>query len=99
MPADNEASTADDGAPRFQIELLSRNHEQAGFSCGNDSLDRFLHERVCNGAKRDLATAYVLVSTLSPRKVLGYYSLSMTRIGADELPQELKEVPAFSRNR
>jgi purine nucleosidase len=89
MPADNEVSTADDGAPRFRIELLSRNHERAGFSCGNDSLDRFLHEHVFNGAKRDLATTYVLVSTLSPRKVLGYYSLSVTRIRADELPQEL----------
>lgn len=71
---------------RYQIEPLTRNHDRSRFRCGKEPLDRFLQTQVFDWIGRDLARPFVLVATDDPARVLGYYTLSVTRIEAVDLP-------------
>ena len=86
--ADDDASRTAARAP-YRIERLTSGHDRSQFASGNESLDRPCREHVQSWQKRHLATTYVLVSSLEPTKVLGYYSLSMTNIRPGQLPSDL----------
>jgi GNAT superfamily N-acetyltransferase len=89
MELQSEASAEDSDEPLYWIEQLTSQHERATFACGNETLDRFLREQALSWQKRDLATTYVLVSNVQPFTVQGYFSISMTRIVASDLPAEV----------
>lgn len=78
-----------DDAPLYEIVPLTRAHVRADFSCGKEPLDRFIRDQVFDWMGRALASTYVLVSTAMPTRVLGYFTLSMTRIDAGDLPSRL----------
>ena len=70
----------------YRIEPLTKDHERADFRSGKEPLDRFIRDQVFDWIGRKLAQVYVLVSSDRPHRVLGYYTLSMTRIDAGDLP-------------
>jgi GNAT superfamily N-acetyltransferase len=78
-----------------RIESLDKSHERAGFSCGAEPLDRYLHHQARQDAEKRVAAPFVLVDPPSAR-VLGYYTLSSSVVDAQELPTELaKKLPRY----
>lgn len=78
------------------IQSLRGDHNSAGFSCGNSSLDRYLKEQAGQDLRRGCATPFVLLSERGDTKVLGYYTLSSYGIDVGELPSEVtKKLPRY----
>ena len=79
----------------FCIELLAPHHDKAAFSCGNEQLDRYLHATATQDKKRNIAIPYVIYDK-ARQKIIGYYTLSMSGINLEELPQDLaKKLPKY----
>jgi len=78
----------------YRIESLAEHHRRQEFSCGNESLDRFLHQIAGQHGRRGYARTYVLVTTAEPDRVLGYYAISPAEIDLVNLPPEIaKKLP------
>ena len=78
-----------------KIEPLGRIHDRAAFSCGSDELDTYLRERASQEARKQISTSFVLVED-GGNSVIGYYSLSATRILLDDLPEKTaKKLPRY----
>jgi GNAT superfamily N-acetyltransferase len=77
--------------PDLKIEALASHHDRDGFSCGVDSLDRYLHAQAGQDVRRRANGVFVLVAADAVETVLGYYTLCAT-----SLPQG--DVPAAARN-
>jgi predicted GNAT family N-acyltransferase len=78
----------------YQVQPLGSRHDRAAFSCGVESLDRYLQRQARQDSERKLATIFVLTSDGST--IAGFYSLSAQTIMADELPAPLaSKLPRF----
>jgi hypothetical protein len=73
--------------PEFTIEPLGKNQDRATFSCGVESLDRYLKQQASQDARKKVAVPFVLVT--SERRIAGYYTLSSAALKGDDLPPEL----------
>ncbi len=72
------------------VEPLQKDkHHRLGFSCGQESLDRFMHEHAHQAAAKGLSKTYVAVDEADESAILGYYTVTTTRIEAGELPATL----------
>lgn len=79
----------------FCLELLEKHHDRKAFSCGNKQLDRYLHDLATQDKKRNIAISYVIVER-ERKKIIGYYTLSMSSINLESLPQNLvKKLPKY----
>jgi predicted GNAT family N-acyltransferase len=79
----------------FEIELLASHHDKTAFSCGNEQLDRYLHATATQDKKRNIAIPYVIFDK-DRQKIIGYYTLAMSSINLEELPQDLsKKLPKY----
>lgn len=73
------------------IEALDpKRHDRRSFSCGVAALDTFLQEKARKESP-DLSLTFVLTCSEQPGTILGYYSLSATKLEAGDLPLELKK--------
>jgi predicted GNAT family N-acyltransferase len=86
----------------FCIELLAPHHNRAAFSCGNDQLDRYLHSVANQDKKKNIAIPYVIFDALAKptrgnrQTIIGYYTLSMSGINLEELPEQIaKKLPKY----
>ena len=75
--------------PRFRVDPLGH-HDRATFSCGVESLDRYLKQQAGQDLRRRLAAVFVLVDTAQPdpAAVIGYYTLSAFAVDASAVPSE-----------
>jgi GNAT superfamily N-acetyltransferase len=72
------------------VESLQRDkHHRLGFSCGREPLDRFIHEHAHQAAAKGLSKTYVAVGENDETTILGYYTVTTTRIVAGELSETL----------
>lgn len=78
-------------APIYAVEALASRHDRAGFACGNDDLDRYLHELVGQDERRDVTRAFVLIAVDAPATILGYYTLSAAELLLADLPEEMRK--------
>jgi GNAT superfamily N-acetyltransferase len=79
-----------------RIEPLSDTHNRAAFSCGVDSLDKYLQVQAGQDAKRRVAATFVMISEEEPDHILGYYTLSSNAIDPGELaPAIRKKLPPY----
>jgi GNAT superfamily N-acetyltransferase len=76
--------------PDLRIEPLAAHHDRGAFSCGIDSLDRYLRSQAGQDVRRRANGVFILVSVDAAETVLGYYTLC-----AASLPQG--DVPAAAR--
>lgn len=62
----------------FDLELLSDQHDRAGFHCGAGSLDRYLRETARGHLTKGVSITRVLVErgAQPPKPVLGYFTLT-----------------------
>ncbi len=85
--------------PKFIIEPLDKKkHNRAAFSCGQESLDRYLKERANQEVKKQVAAVYVLTS--DGKTIAGYYTLSQYSVEAGEIPSDLMHdlhLPRYDR--
>jgi GNAT superfamily N-acetyltransferase len=79
----------------FAIEPLEKRHERAAFRCGNQELDLYFQRQVNQDKKRNLAVPYVALD-LKKSAIIGYYTLSMSGINLEILPQATaKKLPRY----
>ena len=80
----------------WRVEPLGKIHDRAAFSCGNESLDRYLKNQATQDARRRVAAPFVLVAESEPRTILGYYTLSSFGIDLGDLPEAMvRKLPRY----
>lgn len=82
----------------LQIELLSkRRHLRSQFSCGKESLDRYIRQQASQDLKRRVATVFVLIDT-PDFNILAYYTLSSYTVDIGVLNDDFaKHLPRYPR--
>jgi predicted GNAT family N-acyltransferase len=65
-------------------------HDRSSFHCGVPELDRYLHTRAGQDAKRKVAAPFVMID--EARRILGYYTLSAYGIKLTELPPGMQKM-------
>lgn len=82
--------------PDLRIEALAPHHDRDGFSCGVDSLDRYLRTQASQDVRRKANGVFVLVEPERPDVVLGYYTLCATGLPQGDVPAAArKHVPRY----
>jgi GNAT superfamily N-acetyltransferase len=76
-------------APRLVFAPLGREHDRAGFTCGEAALDEYLKFRANQDVKRNIARVFVATPPESS-EIVGYYSLGAAAIAFDQIPDELR---------
>lgn len=80
---------------RFVIEPLGKKHKRAGFSCGNERIDRYFREAVSQDVKRNYATCFVAREAATDRAA-GFYTLSSSTVPLTNVPVELaRKLPRY----
>jgi GNAT superfamily N-acetyltransferase len=80
----------------WQIEPLRKSHDRSRFACGVPALDDYLARFARQNHESGIAKTFVAVVPGSPRRVLGYYSISAGAIERDNLPANAaKRFPNF----
>lgn len=83
--------------PLYATVPLGPQHNRTDFSCGTESLDRYLKQQSSQDVKRKIAQAFVRCAG-DTEDVIGYYTLSMTAIELDSLPAALsRRLPRYPR--
>jgi GNAT superfamily N-acetyltransferase len=78
----------------YIIEVL-KSYDRKSFDCGEDTLNRYFHERSRQDIKRKLNQVFVCIEAGKSR-VIGYYTLAATTIEAAKLPQaHAKYLPKY----
>ena len=76
--------------------LLNDNHDRRGFTCGVESLDRYLKTQAGQDVRRKANAVFVLSLEAEPVRVLGYYTLCAMAISQGEVPEAArKHIPRY----
>jgi GNAT superfamily N-acetyltransferase len=80
---------------RFTVLRLNAQHNRSDFSCGEPSLDRYLHQQASQDVRRRISAVYVLLDH-QESLIAGYYTLSATSIQFPDLPEtETRRLPRY----
>src|SRR5512146_2225341 len=80
----------------LHIVPLGELHDRARFTCGVESLDRYLKTQAGQDVRRKANAVFVLASESEPKLVLGYYTLCAMAISQGEVPEVArKRVPRY----
>jgi predicted GNAT family N-acyltransferase len=81
---------------KFKFETLSKDFARDDFDCGIESLNDFLRRYALQNLKKNISVTVVAVSEENPKKILGYYSVSMAQVNFKNLPTDLaKGIPRY----
>lgn len=76
------------------IEHLSKHHDRKGFDCGDKKLNDFLQKHARQHAEREISRTFVLTDDANPKKILGYYTLTVCEVIPGDIPDaRLKRYP------
>ena len=75
----------------YKIELLSRAHDREGFDCGSEPLNAYFRQTARQHTERGISRTFVMVEEGAgePRSVLGFFTLNICQIRADQLLPDL----------
>jgi len=80
----------------LRVEALGAGHDRAGFSCGVESLDRYLKTQASQDVRRKANAVFVLVEASVPSVVLGYFTLCATALAQGDVPDEARKyIPRY----
>ena len=80
----------------LRIAPLNDTHDRSGFTCGVESLDRYLRTQAGQDVRRKANAVFVLSQEAEPERVLGYYTLCAMAISQGEVPDAArKHVPRY----
>lgn len=74
----------------FDVQSLDRSHDRKSFSCGIDSLDKYLRQHAGQDKRNKVSVTYVLLDK-TKQKIAGYYTLSSAAVELMALPDEIKK--------
>jgi GNAT superfamily N-acetyltransferase len=78
------------------IAPLGDAHDRAGFTCGVESLDRYLQTQAGQDVRRRANGVFVLTDKVAPDRVLGYYTLCATALPPSGVPEAArKHIPRY----
>jgi GNAT superfamily N-acetyltransferase len=79
------------------IRRLEESDEVAGFDCGDEPLNTYLHRHAwTNQRKISIGVTYVAVDDSAPRSVLGYFTLATSSVPRDRLPKKyIRGLPPY----
>jgi GNAT superfamily N-acetyltransferase len=71
-----------------RIELLDLAHDRAGFDCGVEALNRYLHQIARQHIAKGISKTFVLIDepAATPRPVLGYFTISLCQVIGAQVP-------------
>lgn len=72
-------------------ERLGSHHGREAFACGEEALDRYLHQQARQDADRNLGVTYVAAEQPGDAAIHGYYTLTMSCVQPETVPE--KRVP------
>jgi GNAT superfamily N-acetyltransferase len=82
--------------PDLSIEPLGPHHDREGFSCGVDSLDRYLRTQASQDVRRKANGVFILAELDKPDVVLGYYTLCATGLAQGDVPAAARKyIPRY----
>jgi predicted GNAT family N-acyltransferase len=80
----------------LQVQPLAKHHDKNGFSCGVDSLDRYLKTQAGQDMQRKANGVFILTALAEPSRIIGYYTLCATSISQGDVPDEArKHIPRY----
>ena len=76
--------------------LLGEEHDRGSFTCGVESLDRYLKTQAGQDVHRKANAVFILSEIGEPTQVLGYYTLCAMAISQGDVPETArKHVPRY----
>lgn len=82
--------------PDLAIAPLGDSHDRTGFTCGVESLDRYLQTQAGQDVRRRANGVFVLTDKAAPDRVLGFYTLCATALPPGEVPEAArKHIPRY----
>ena len=76
--------------------LLGEEHDRGSFTCGVESLDRYLKIQAGQDVRRKANAVFILSEICEPTHVLGYYTLCAMAISQGNVPEAArKHVPRY----
>jgi GNAT superfamily N-acetyltransferase len=83
-------------AHEFFVEPLGKQHDWAAFSCGVESLDRYLKTQALQDMRRKANAVFVIVSAAAPARIAGYFTLCAFAVAQGAVPEGArKHVPRY----
>src|SRR5271167_1303569 len=87
-------------APRpsedLQIRLLDERHDRDSFTCGVESLDRYLKTQAGQDVRRKANGVFVLSDQDDLARILGYYTLCAMALSQGDVPAAArKHIPRY----
>ena len=80
----------------LRIEPLGDMHDRAGFTCGVESLDRYLKTQAGQDVRRKANAVFVLSELADATRILGYTTLCAIAISPGEAPEAArKHIPRY----
>jgi GNAT superfamily N-acetyltransferase len=79
---------------RFSIEPLAKAHDRSAFSCGSESLDRYLRHQASQDVAKYVAACFV--ATPDGARIAGFYTLSQYSVHLASLPDDIaRKLPRY----
>ena len=78
--------------PSWRVEPLDARHDRSAFSCGVESLDRYLHKQAGQDQRKRVAATFVVCHD---ERVIGYYSLSALSVDVGAWPEDVRKLPRY----
>lgn len=69
------------------IERLSTRHDRAGFNCGVESMNGYLHRFARQNDDKGISRTFVAVESDDATRIWGYYTLSTGAVAFEQMPE------------
>ena len=80
----------------LRIVPIGESHDRSHFTCGVESLDRYLKTQAGQDVRRKANAVFVLSRDAEPNRVLGYYTLCAMAVSQGEVAEAArKHVPRY----
>jgi GNAT superfamily N-acetyltransferase len=80
----------------LRIALLDDQHDRGGFTCGAESLDRYLKTQAGQDVRRKASGVFVLTERGEPPRILGYYTLCAMALSQGDVPESARRhIPRY----
>jgi GNAT superfamily N-acetyltransferase len=80
----------------LRVALLDEQHDRSSFTCGVESLDRYLKTQAGQDVRRKANAVFVLSEVGEPARILGYYTLCAMAVSQGDVPEAArKHIPRY----
>jgi predicted GNAT family N-acyltransferase len=80
----------------LRIAPLDEQHDRSSFTCGVESLDRYLKSQAGQDVRRKANAVFILTAVGEPAGILGYYTLCAMAISQGDVPETArKHIPRY----